>query len=244
MGEEARRFAQAACEVTQIARHRTPPRQGGRLGACCATIAEAEALAAAGIGGLQITSPLATADMLARFRTLLLRGADVMAVADDPRNVDQLAEIAKQAQRTLPVIVEIDVGIGRTGCVEVVDAVALVKHIGKYPSLSYAGIQAYWGHLQQVMPFEERKSRVADMAMRFMKLDAGLGGRPPAVDRHRQRHRHALARLASRPFHRVSGRLVPVPRFLLRRGAGYARRQSILAVTVRGRERRHGEPAG
>ena len=157
--------------------------KAGALGACCATIAEAEALAAAGIGGLHITSPLATADMLARFKTLLARGADVMTVADDPRNVDQLAEIAKQAQRRLPVIVEIDVGIGRTGCVEIVDAVALVKHIGKYPSLSYAGVQAYWGHLQQVMPFDERKSRVAAMAERLGKLLAALkqAGHPAKI---------------------------------------------------------------
>ena len=157
--------------------------KAGAIGACCATIGEAEALAAAGIAGLHVTSPLATADMLARFRTLLARGADVMTVADNPKNVDQLALIAKQAGRTLSVIVELDVGVGRTGCVEIEDAVALVKHIGTYPSLSYAGVQAYWGHLQQVMPFDERKARVAAMAERLGKLVTALkqAGLPPKI---------------------------------------------------------------
>src|SRR4029079_15310557 len=38
----------------------------GARGACCATIAEAEAMAAAGIPGLLVTSPLATPGMQAR----------------------------------------------------------------------------------------------------------------------------------------------------------------------------------
>lgn len=157
--------------------------RAGALGACCATIAEAEALAAAGIAGLHITSPMATPDMLARLKILLARGADLMVVADDPGNVDQLAVIAKATGRTLPVIVEIDVGIGRTGCVEIEDAVALVKRVGAHPSLAYSGVQAYWGHLQQIMPFDDRKARVAAMAERLGKLVAALkqAGLPPKI---------------------------------------------------------------
>ena len=55
---------------------------------------------------------------------------------------------------------------------------------GKHPSLRFAGVQAYWGHLQQVMPFDERKSRVAVMAERLESLLAALkqtGLRPDIV---------------------------------------------------------------
>src|SRR5262249_311009 len=74
--------------------HKSPdiarrPVAAGALGACCATIAEAEGLAAAGIPGLLVTSPLATDDMLARLGSLLLRRADLCVVADDPRNVER-----------------------------------------------------------------------------------------------------------------------------------------------------------
>ena len=46
----------------------------GAVGACCATIGEAEALAAGGVKGLLITSPIAAPHMLERLRKLLLRG--------------------------------------------------------------------------------------------------------------------------------------------------------------------------
>ncbi|WP_119269628.1 DSD1 family PLP-dependent enzyme [Taklimakanibacter deserti] len=157
--------------------------KAGALGACCATIAEAEALAAAGITGLHITSPMTTTDMLARLHRLLARGADIMVVADDPRNVDALGKIALEAGRKLPVIVEIDVGTKRTGCVEIGDAVALAKSIAQNKALAFAGVQAYWGHLQQLMPFDERKARVALNMERMRKLIAALegAGLPPRI---------------------------------------------------------------
>ena len=146
----------------------------GALGACCATIAEAEGLAAGGISGLLITSPMSTDDMLARLATLVLRRADVMVVADDPRNVDALAALSKRSGRVLPVFVELDVGQGRTGCAEVEDAVALARLVASHPSLKFSGIQAYWGNLQQVMPFEERKAQVQKRAERLRSLIAAL----------------------------------------------------------------------
>jgi 3-hydroxy-D-aspartate aldolase len=146
----------------------------GALGACCATIAEAEGLAAAGIPGLLITSPMSTEDMLARLGRLLLRQADIRVVADDPRNVDALAAIASRSGRTLPVFVELDVGTGRTGCVEIEDAVALARHIASHEYLEFAGIQVYWGHLQQVMPFDERKVQVSQKIGRLKTLVTAL----------------------------------------------------------------------
>jgi 3-hydroxy-D-aspartate aldolase len=146
----------------------------GALGPGCATIGEAEAMAAGGIGGILVTSPMATAHMLERVRRLLLRGADVMLVADDPRNVDALAVIAAGAVRPLPILVELDVGVGRTGCLEIADAVALAQRIAGDRSLRFAGIQAYWGNLQQVAPLEEREKRAALQIERTRALIAAL----------------------------------------------------------------------
>lgn len=148
--------------------------KAGALGACCATIAEAEELANGGVPGLLITSPMATPDMLARLGRLLARGADIMVVADDPRNVAALGRVATAHNRKLPVLVELDVGQKRTGCVEISDAVALAQQIAKDAGLSFTGVQAYWGHLQQLMPFEERKAQVALRMERLRQLLAGL----------------------------------------------------------------------
>ena len=146
----------------------------GALGACCATIGEAEALAAGGIGGLLITSPLTAPHMLERLGRLLGRGAEIMVVADDSGNVTRLAEVAASHGAVLPVVAELDVGIGRTGCADVSSAVAVARAIASHSALSFAGVQAYWGHLQQVMPYAERQRRVEEQAARVRELVSAL----------------------------------------------------------------------
>jgi D-serine deaminase-like pyridoxal phosphate-dependent protein len=148
----------------------------GALGPGCATIAEAEAMAAGGIGGILITSPMATDDALDRVRRMLLRGADLMLTADHPDNVDRLAALAGSAASRLPVIVDFDMGVGRTGCLEVADVVALAKRIAGHTSLRFAGVQSYWGNLQQIMPLSERESRVAAQAARLRAALHALAG--------------------------------------------------------------------
>ena len=88
-----------------------------------------------------------------------------------------------RADRTLPVIVELDVGVGRTGCVEIADVVALARAIDAAPALRFAGLQAYWGNLQQVAPLEERVARIAPQAKRVREAVEALGmaGLPPEI---------------------------------------------------------------
>ncbi len=157
--------------------------KAGALGACCATVGEAEAMAAGGIAGLLVTSPMATPDMIGRIRRLLLRGADPMLVVDHPATVDSFAAMAASLGTRLALIVEIDVGVGRTGCADIEAAVALAARIAARPSLHFAGIQAYWGNLQQVMPFEERTRRVQVQAERLRGLVGALAdaGHPAAI---------------------------------------------------------------
>jgi 3-hydroxy-D-aspartate aldolase len=146
----------------------------GALGPGCATIEEAEAMAGGGLPGILITSPMTTDRQLDRLRRLLLRGADVMVVADAPGNVDALAALATSAGRRLPCVVELDVGVGRTGCLEIADAVALAGRADAHPALGFAGVQAYWGNLQHVMPFEERERRVGQQVERLRALLGAL----------------------------------------------------------------------
>jgi D-serine deaminase-like pyridoxal phosphate-dependent protein len=151
-------------------------RKAGAVGACCATIGEAEALAAAGIEGLLITSPMSTPTLIERVERLVLRGADLMLVVDSPSTLAPLAAVASAAGRQLPLIVELDVGVGRTGCRSVEAAVELARLIASTAGLAFAGVQAYWGNLQQVMPFEEREQRVAVQADRLRTLIEALRG--------------------------------------------------------------------
>lgn len=148
--------------------------QAGATGASCATIEEAECMALGGVSGILITSPMVTADQLDRLKRLLGRGADISAVADHPANVEAYAEIATATGRQFDVLIDFDFGLGRTGCVEVPDAVALVQKIKANPSLTFRGIQAYWGNLQQVMPYGERVRLAGVQQDRLRGLIAAL----------------------------------------------------------------------
>jgi len=155
----------------------------GAIGASCATIGEAEAMASGGIGGILVTAPLVSADATQRLYRLLLRDADIAVVAEDPTCVSQYSAIAAASGRTLDVLVDIDVGMGRTGCLEIADAVALARQIANVPALHYAGIQAYWGNLQQVSPFSERARLILIQANRVRSVIAALtsAGQAPAI---------------------------------------------------------------
>jgi D-serine deaminase-like pyridoxal phosphate-dependent protein len=141
--------------------------RAGAIGVSCATIGEAEAMALGGLTGILVTAPLTSRDALDRLSRLLRKRANILVVADDPRLIPVLADIAKAAETDLPIIVDIDVGVGRTGCVEIADAVALASLVDKQPGLLFAGVQAYWGNLQQIMPFADRAARVGFQADRL-----------------------------------------------------------------------------
>ncbi|MBL8583619.1 MAG: DSD1 family PLP-dependent enzyme [Rhizobiaceae bacterium] len=148
--------------------------RAGAVGACCATIAEAEAMARGGLPGILLTSCLVTPDSIERLSRLVASGADISAVVDSALGVDLLGQAAENAGRRIGVLVDIDVGVGRAGCVEIADIVALAQRIRDIPQLEYRGVQAYWGNLQQVMPFAERRSRVEVQAERLRSILAVL----------------------------------------------------------------------
>ena len=131
----------------------------GALGACCATVREAEVLATAGIPGLLITTPVALAK-LPRIAALAAQGADIACVVDSLDYVEALAGAARQAEATVKVLVDLDPGTGRTGVTTPGAAVAVARAVMAAPELEYAGVQAYAGHLQHIDDLAERSERM------------------------------------------------------------------------------------
>lgn len=129
----------------------------GALGICCATLGEMEAMAAAGIPGLLLTSPIATPAKIARLVALAAGGADIMAVADDAQVIAHLGAAATAAGVTLRLVIDLDIGLDRTGCAPS-DAVMLAHAIDDAPGLSLAGVQAYAGHHQHIVDPAARRA--------------------------------------------------------------------------------------
>lgn len=154
----------------------------GAAGLCCAKLGEAEALAAEGVDGLHLTSPVVTPPAIARLAALSRRMTDLSVVVDHPDAVDALALAARQGPG-LKVLVDIDPGIHRTGVPSPDDAVALARRIVDRPSLIYGGVQFYCGAQQHIQRFAERRDAIVDRTAYLTGClcalaDAGL---PPSV---------------------------------------------------------------
>jgi D-serine deaminase-like pyridoxal phosphate-dependent protein len=134
----------------------------GALGVCCAKLGEAEALADGGVNSILITSPVVTPQAVARLAALHARMADLRIVADHPANVDALAAAARGAPRPLPVLVDIDPGIRRTGVASPEAAGALARRIADSGSLHYAGVQFYCGAQQHIESFAKRRAAIEE----------------------------------------------------------------------------------
>jgi len=120
-------------------------------GVAVSSLAEAEAFAGGddnspGIDNILIAGRVITA---AKIRRLVeLAGQISLSVAaDNPRNVEDLAEAAQDAGVGLGVLVDIDAGYGFGGVAPGHDAVELARKITDAPGLSFDGIMAYEGPL-------------------------------------------------------------------------------------------------
>ncbi|MCI0525078.1 MAG: alanine racemase, partial [Acidobacteria bacterium] len=89
--------------------------KAGAVGLSVATIREAEAMAAAGVKGLLITSELVGKPKIERLIKLIRRAPDAMAVFDNADHAKQLSDAAVAAKLDLNVMMDVDPAGRRTG---------------------------------------------------------------------------------------------------------------------------------
>ena len=131
----------------------------GAIGICCAKLGEAEAMAEGGIDSILITSPVVAAQGIARLMALDAKISDLMVVIDNPLNAEALAAAAAEAGRSLKVLVDLDIGLHRTGIRPGADALALAEQIAAAEHLELRCLQAYAGHLMHIHDFAERREK-------------------------------------------------------------------------------------
>jgi D-serine deaminase-like pyridoxal phosphate-dependent protein len=154
----------------------------GAVGVCCAKLGEAEALAAAGIESILITSPVVTMPGLQRLAALNRQLTELIVVVDHPDNAALLAK-AVYPER-LQVLIDIDPGIRRTGVTTPEAALQLYAAIARLPQLRYRGVQYYCGLQQHVASYMERRSALLERTDYLRSVIAQLaahGGRPEVV---------------------------------------------------------------
>lgn len=132
-------------------------RDAGAVGIACATIREAEALAHAGITGLLITSPVVGGDKAARLAHLNRR-TRVTTVVDHPAQLDALRSALAPGDPPLGILVDVDIGHGRTGVATLQDGHVLARMAAQDPRVAFHGLQGYAGHVQHIVDPAARRT--------------------------------------------------------------------------------------
>jgi D-serine deaminase-like pyridoxal phosphate-dependent protein len=119
----------------------------------CATIAEAEMVAAAGGADVLLAYPVVGPN-IGRLAALVRNYPGVMfrAMVDDTDVALALSDGVGWLDRPLPVLVDLEVGMGRTGIAPGEGAEALYELIDRLPNLIPDGLSAYDGHIHDADP--------------------------------------------------------------------------------------------
>jgi len=128
----------------------------GACGQCCATLGEVEVLINEGIDDILLTAPI-TEHKLTRLVKVARMSHNLAVVVDRLAMVNALAEVFVKTDTHLNVVVDVDVGLGRTGASGEQQVLDMINAIESSPSLTFKGIQAYAGMLQGIPNIEQRR---------------------------------------------------------------------------------------
>lgn len=144
------------------------------------TIAEAEMTAAA--GGRDIVLAYQCVGPAGRRLTQLVRRfpeTQFASLVDNPGTLAELSGVAQSANVTLTLLVDLNVGMDRTGIALGPEAIALYRQIDATPGVVAGGLHAYDGHLHHRQA-DEQKAATQQVRQRVKALitelkDGGLG---------------------------------------------------------------------
>ncbi|MGY8826506.1 MAG: alanine racemase [Candidatus Latescibacterota bacterium] len=122
--------------------------EAGVAGFKCATLSEVEMALTAGGKEVILAYPLAQRIKVERFAEIAKKNGEaiVCAIVSQPEHVKLLGEIAQQRQQTLRVMIDLDVGMHRTGVEPGEAAMELYRSVVAHPQLEAHGLHAYDGH--------------------------------------------------------------------------------------------------
>jgi D-serine deaminase-like pyridoxal phosphate-dependent protein len=143
----------------------------GAVGVTCATVYEAEAVIGIGMTNVLVANQIAGARKLKRLAELQRRGT-VLTATDSQEHARQLSAAALSANVEIPVLVEVDVGMGRSGVPPGAPAAKLGLIIRELPGLRFLGVMAWEGH---VLAFEGDEKRA--------QIERAIGQLADAADR-------------------------------------------------------------
>jgi D-serine deaminase-like pyridoxal phosphate-dependent protein len=99
-----------------------------------------------------------------------------MVAVDNPANIAALETGLRRRGKTLTVLVDIDIGMGRTGVRDVEGALQLIKRVQSSDVLELAGLQSYSGRVQHIERAADR-ARVYGKQLKHLRAVLGAAAR-------------------------------------------------------------------
>ena len=133
--------------------------KAGAIGICTAKLSEAEALTAAGLDRICMTTSNLSSNKIRRAMQLRKKAPNFIQAVDFDQNARDLNDAAKQAGVVADVVIDVAVGT-RSGVPPGEDALALAKLVDTLPNLKLRGLLSYDGGTQHANGFQGRKERM------------------------------------------------------------------------------------
>jgi D-serine deaminase-like pyridoxal phosphate-dependent protein len=135
-------------------------RRAGAIGVTVAKVSEAEVMAAAGIDDILIAHLVVGPSKAARLAALQHQ-ADVKVTVDHVDQVAPLGRAATAASVSIGVLVDVDLGMMRTGVPSAEAALELAQLVSATPGLRFDGLMGYEGHTLMIPDPAEKRAAVA-----------------------------------------------------------------------------------
>ena len=143
-------------------------RRAGAIGVTVAKVSEAEIMAAGGITDILIAHLVVGPSKVARLAAVQ-KQADVKVTVDHADHVAELSRAAAWADATIGVLVDVDVGMKRTGVVSAADALALARQVSASPGLRFDGLMGYEGHTLMIADPAEKRQAVKSALAKLLQ---------------------------------------------------------------------------
>jgi len=130
----------------------------GAVGMTCAKLGEAEVLVENGFRDVLIANQVVGRVKIERL-VKLAKKARVAVAVDHIDQAQAISQAATSAGVIIPLLIEVDIGMGRCGLQPGDSVLQLARSLIRLPGVQLGGLQAYEGHLVNVLDRDQRRKQ-------------------------------------------------------------------------------------